>query len=166
MRTLKILENRQKTLKKDQGNSQEKKNREYPQKINLQGCAALRWEACFFSPRVAACLVWKSCKQCGRLLISLLSRSTAATAALFGVKIPQGSYPAEVLAWPPLVATAAEPRSEKTFYFLQIDEGQITHLICARLKYDLYDFFRGCFLGLFYKKRTGSRPKTPPKKVI
>ena len=24
-----------------------------------------------------------------------------------------------------------------------IDEGQITHLICARLKYDLYDFFRG-----------------------
>ena len=24
------------------------------------------------------------------------------------------------------------------------DEGQITHLICARLKYDLYDFFRGC----------------------
>ena len=26
-----------------------------------------------------------------------------------------------------------------------IDERQITHLICARLKYDLYDFFRGCF---------------------
>ena len=26
-----------------------------------------------------------------------------------------------------------------------LDEGQITHLICARLKYDLYDFFRGCF---------------------
>ena len=27
----------------------------------------------------------------------------------------------------------------------KIDEGQITHLICARLKYDLSDFFRGCF---------------------
>ena len=27
----------------------------------------------------------------------------------------------------------------------KIDERQITHLICARLKYDLYDFFRGCF---------------------
>ena len=26
-----------------------------------------------------------------------------------------------------------------------LDERQITHLICARLKYDLYDFFRGCF---------------------
>ena len=26
-----------------------------------------------------------------------------------------------------------------------LDEHQITHLICARLKYDLYDFFRGCF---------------------
>ena len=28
-----------------------------------------------------------------------------------------------------------------------VDERQITHLICARLKYDLYDFFRGV-LGL------------------
>ena len=25
-----------------------------------------------------------------------------------------------------------------------LDERQITHLICARLRYDLYDFFRGC----------------------
>ena len=32
-------------------------------------------------------------------------------------------------------------------FFLIIDEGQITHLICARLKYDLYDFFRAV-LGL------------------
>ena len=30
---------------------------------------------------------------------------------------------------------------------LYLDERQITHLICARLKYDLYDFFRGV-LGL------------------
>ena len=45
-----------------------------------------------------------------------------------------------------------------------IDEGQITHLICARLKYDLYDFFRGCFWAFSTRKRTGSRPKTPPKK--
>ena len=29
--------------------------------------------------------------------------------------------------------------------FSRLDERQITHLICARLKYDLYDFFRGCF---------------------
>ena len=27
----------------------------------------------------------------------------------------------------------------------KLDERQIAHLICARLKYDLYDFFRGCF---------------------
>ena len=26
-----------------------------------------------------------------------------------------------------------------------IDDRQITHLISARLKYDLYDLFRGCF---------------------
>ena len=31
--------------------------------------------------------------------------------------------------------------------FTSVDERQITHLICARLKYDLYDFFRGV-LGL------------------
>ena len=38
-----------------------------------------------------------------------------------------------------------------SFFFVQpnplnwvaFDEGQITHLICAHLKYDLYDFFRG-----------------------
>ena len=27
--------------------------------------------------------------------------------------------------------------------YVSLDERQITHLICARLKYDLYDFFRG-----------------------
>ena len=38
----------------------------------------------------------------------------------------------------------------------RIDEGQITHLICARLKYDLYDFLGGvlgCFLFFFLWKR-------------
>ena len=47
-----------------------------------------------------------------------------------------------------------------------LDEGQITHLICARLKYDLYDFFRGCFgpASCSFSCRKG--PKTPPKKVI
>ena len=53
-----------------------------------------------------------------------------------------------------------------TFDGPKLGERQITHLICARLKYDLYDFFRGCFWGLLYKKKKGSRPKTPPKKVI
>ena len=45
-----------------------------------------------------------------------------------------------------------------------LDERQITRLICARLKYDLYDFFRGCFGAFYTRKRTGSRPKTPPEK--
>ena len=46
------------------------------------------------------------------------------------------------------------------------DEGQITHLICARLNYDLYDLFGGCFgpASCFFSCRKG--PKTPPKKVI
>ena len=43
-----------------------------------------------------------------------------------------------------------------------LDERQITHLICARLKYDLYDFFGGvlCFGAFYTGKRTESRPKT------
>ena len=46
------------------------------------------------------------------------------------------------------------------------DKGQITHLICARLKYDLYDFSRVCFgpVSCSFSCRKG--PKTPPKKVI
>ena len=56
-----------------------------------------------------------------------------------------------------LSAPCAPPR-----YFL--DERQITHLICARLKYDLYDFFRGSFGAFYTRKRAGSRPKTALKK--
>ena len=48
--------------------------------------------------------------------------------------------------------------------FSLLDERQITHLICARLKYDLYDFFRRCFGAFYTRERTGSRPKTPLKK--
>ena len=45
-----------------------------------------------------------------------------------------------------------------------IDEGQITHLICARLKYDLYDFFRGCFGPFLQGKEQEAGPKHPLKK--
>ena len=46
------------------------------------------------------------------------------------------------------------------------NEGHITHLIFARLKYDLYDFFRGCLgpASCSFSCRKG--PKTPPKKII
>ena len=47
-----------------------------------------------------------------------------------------------------------------------VDERQITHLICARLKYDLYDFFRGVLgLRLSFSCIKGPK-KTPPVKVI
>ena len=39
----------------------------------------------------------------------------------------------------PILGEAPETRAFK------LDDRQITHLICARLKYDLYDFFRGYF---------------------
>ena len=45
-----------------------------------------------------------------------------------------------------------------------IDKRQITHLICARLKYDLYDFFRGCFWAFYTRKRKEAGPKHPLKK--
>ena len=46
------------------------------------------------------------------------------------------------------------------------NECQITHLIRACLKYDLYDFFRGVLglLPVLFLILKG--PKTPPKKVI
>ena len=48
-----------------------------------------------------------------------------------------------------------------------LDERQITHLICARLKYDLYDFFGGGgFWGLLYKKKNGKQAQNTPKNVI
>ena len=50
------------------------------------------------------------------------------------------------------------------WHCLPLDERQITHLICTRLKYDLSDFFRGCFGAFYIRKTTGRRPKTPPKK--
>ena len=46
------------------------------------------------------------------------------------------------------------PTSEKIRRVL--DERQITHLICAHLKYDLYDFFRGVSWAC--------APKYPPEK--
>ena len=56
------------------------------------------------------------------------------------------------------------------FYFFRhgrtlLDERQITHLICARLKYDLYDFLRGCF-GPFIQEKERKQAQNTPKKVI
>ena len=39
---------------------------------------------------------------------------------------------------------------------------EITHPICSRLKYDLYDFFRGCFLGLLYKRKSRKQAQNTP----
>ena len=53
-------------------------------------------------------------------------------------------------------------RNLKGLVFLSpIDERQITHLICARLKYDLYDFlgvFWACFLFFFLYKKALKHP--------
>ena len=47
-----------------------------------------------------------------------------------------------------------------------LDERQITHLICARLKYDLYDFLGGVLGPFIQEKEQEAGPKTPPKKII
>ena len=44
------------------------------------------------------------------------------------------------------------------------DDRQIAHLICARLKYDLYDFFRGYFWAFYTRKRKEAGPTHPLKK--
>ena len=41
---------------------------------------------------------------------------------------------------------------------------KITHLICARLEYDLYDFFRGCFGPASCSFLVEKAQKTPPQK--
>ena len=48
--------------------------------------------------------------------------------------------------------------------WMNLDERQITHLICARLKYDLYDFSRGAFGPFIQEKGQEAGPKTPLKK--
>ena len=61
------------------------------------------------------------------------------------------------------------PRPEKKFFahnFAQLDERQITHLICAHLEYDLYDFFRGCFGPASFLFLVQKAQKHPPEKVI
>ena len=46
---------------------------------------------------------------------------------------------------------------------IPIDDRQITHLICVRLRHLLYDFL-GVFWAFYVGKTTGRRPETPPKK--
>ena len=45
-----------------------------------------------------------------------------------------------------------------------LDDRQITHLICVRLRHFLCDFLWGCFGPFYIRKTTGRRPKTPPPK--
>ena len=61
----------------------------------------------------------------------------------------------------------AKIRVVKTVFLeARLDERQITHLICARLKYDLYDFLGGALglLPFFFLYKRPNPP--PPKKVI
>ena len=46
-----------------------------------------------------------------------------------------------------------------------LDDRQITHLICVRLKHLLYDFLEGV-LGLLYRKQQEGDPEHPPKNHV
>ena len=46
-------------------------------------------------------------------------------------------------------------------FLSKIDDRQITHLICVRLKHLLYDFFRGCFGPSIKEKQQEGGPKHP-----
>ena len=63
--------------------------------------------------------------------------------------------------------TGKHRKKKKTRVFLfaePLDERQIAHLICARLKYDLYDFFRGVFGPFIKEKEQEAGPKAALKK--
>ena len=47
-----------------------------------------------------------------------------------------------------------------------LDDRQITHLICVRLKHLLYDILGGCLGASFLLFFLYKRPKAPPQKVI
>ena len=63
-----------------------------------------------------------------------------------------------------LVMARAGQCWQNILQFLLLDERQITHLICARLKYDRYDFIRGCFWAFYTRERKEAGPKHPLKK--
>ena len=46
---------------------------------------------------------------------------------------------------------------------MKVDDRQITHLICVRLKHLLYDFLGG-ILGLLYKKSNRKEARNTPQK--
>ena len=104
----------------------------------------------------------------GRAISGLCSRSGRSSilqGSCSDTSVPEP--PSKILNWErPKGTTSSEilvkfwPKAEC------FDERQITHLICARLKYDLFDFLRGCFgpASCSFSFRKG--PKTPPKKVI
>ena len=48
--------------------------------------------------------------------------------------------------------------------FVKLDDRQITHLICVRLKHLLYDFLRGCYGPFIYEKPQEGGPKHPQQK--
>ena len=47
----------------------------------------------------------------------------------------------------------------------KIDDRQITRLICVRLRHLLYDFFRGVFGPLLYKKQQEGGPRYPQSHI-
>ena len=57
----------------------------------------------------------------------------------------------------PTEPTKSLENTEKTL----IDERQITHLICARLKYDLYDFLGGVLRPFIQEREQEAGPKHP-----
>ena len=55
--------------------------------------------------------------------------------------------------------------SDFTTVVVFLDDRQITHLICVRLRHLLYDLFRGG-LGPLFRRTTRRRPTTPPQSHI
>ena len=72
--------------------------------------------------------------------------------------------------WGPIfLETARNPDNERPQALnrqLNIDDRQMTHLICVHLKCDLYDFFRGHFGPASCSFSCIKGPKIPPKQVI
>ena len=76
----------------------------------------------------------------------------------FAPKPPPGHFPRHTDQQIPLRVLCL---SGFPFQWNDLDERQITHLVCARLKYGLCGFFWGCFGAFCTRKAQEAGPKQP-----
>ena len=94
--------------------------------------------------------------------------NTASRLLLFSIRHRFGLRAKDARAENPLVNNGVQQNAETACVLgcvlKTLDDRQITHLICVRLRHLLYDFFGGVFCAFYKRETTGRRRQTAPKK--